>query len=137
MGVKMNNPNIYVPHNNTAEDDFSKKWEVALEKLGVPLTFLMPWKSPKTYVDFEHRPSQADVIIDTSMPDDRRTPTDIFIKQSMVGDIILRKLVEDLLEKLEDQLDIEEAKIVLEEVKEKGTISWEKLLKIQDEGKLF
>ena len=32
-----------------------------------------------------------------------------------------------LLEKLEDQIDIEDAKAILEEVKEKGTIPWEQI----------
>ncbi|MEW6379411.1 MAG: type II toxin-antitoxin system prevent-host-death family antitoxin [bacterium] len=33
----------------------------------------------------------------------------------------------ELLEKLEDQIDIEDAKEALEEVKEKGTIPWEQI----------
>ena len=33
----------------------------------------------------------------------------------------------ELLEKLEDQIDIEDARTALEEVKEKGTISWEQI----------
>jgi len=33
----------------------------------------------------------------------------------------------ELLEKLEDQIDIEEARAALAEAKEKGTISWEKI----------